>query len=123
MKSAIKYIECKGFWQLTGDGRIGRVRFSKSGKSIYYGGVTLQSLAGFGYKANYFNVETGCHYWVSGPKKNGQDSLYPGIVEIDEDCRVEYWKKIRRKDDCVELKSYRSEGKHGGWRQQEFKPR
>ena len=37
----------------------------------------------------------GITYWISGPKKRGADKLYGGVVEIDEDARVEYWTKFR----------------------------
>lgn len=89
------YIESKADG-LNGRGRIGLVGFSKTGKSLYYGGKTFQSLKG-GYKANYFDVETGDPYWISGPRKMGGDRLYntPG-VEIDEDVREEYWRDIRK---------------------------
>ena len=94
MKPKIMYVECKAS-DLNGRGRIGRVSFSKTGKSLYYGGKTFQSLKG-GYKANYFDVETGDEYWISGPKKSGLDRLYctPGI-DIDEDVREEYWLQVR----------------------------
>lgn len=89
------YIENKS-GGLNGRGRIGRVSFSKTGKTLYYGGRSFQSLKG-GYKANYYDVETGDLYWISGPKKMGGDRLYgtPG-VEIDEDVREEYWREIRK---------------------------
>ncbi len=99
MQPRIMYIEDKS-GDLSGPGRIGRVRFSKSGKSIYYRGRTLQTLAGSGYKANYFDVETGAEFWVSGCKKRGGDRLYGGLIEIDEDVREEYWMKIRGKPEC-----------------------
>jgi hypothetical protein len=88
------YIEDKSDG-LSGPGRIGRIRFSKSGKSVYYRGRTLQTLAGRGYKANYFDVETRAEFWVSGCKKRGGDRLYGGLIDIDEDVREEYWVKIR----------------------------
>lgn len=96
MKSRIMYIENK-FGGLNSRGRIGRVTFSKTGKTIYYQSHTLRSLRGYGFKANYFDVVTRDEYWVSGPKKDGGDRLYgqPG-VEIDEDVRVEYWRDIRK---------------------------
>lgn len=96
MKTRIMYIECKS-GGLTGPGRIGRVSFSKTGKMLYYGGKKFQSLKGDGYKANYYDVETGEHYWISGPKKNGGDQLYATgkTVKIDEDVREEYWTEIR----------------------------
>ena len=81
------YIEFKGDG-ITGPARIGRVTFSKSGKSIHYKGKTFETLRGRGFKANYFNVETGEHYWISGCRKNGMDALYSTDVEIDEDVLV-----------------------------------
>ena len=95
MKSRIMYIEHKGGDGISGPARIGRVTFSKTGKTIYYRGKALQTLGGRGFKANYFDVQTGEEYWISGPKKNGRDPLYGGAVEIDEDVRDEYWRQIR----------------------------
>lgn len=93
----IMYIECKA-GGLTGSARIGRVRFSKTGRTLYYRGLTFQSLKGAGFKSNYYCVETGEDYWISGPKRRGGDQLYGGgtPVEIDEDVREEYWREIRR---------------------------
>jgi hypothetical protein len=88
------YIEDKSNG-LSGPGWIGHVRFSKSGKSVYYGGRILQTLSGRGFKANYFDVKTGAKFWVSGCKKRGGDRLYGGIIEIDDDVREEYWTSIR----------------------------
>jgi hypothetical protein len=94
MQPRIMYIECKA-GGLTGSGRIGRVSFSKTGRSFYYGGRSFQKC--IGYKANCFDVETGEEYWFSGPRRDGQDSLYGGKApaDIDEDVREEYWLQIR----------------------------
>lgn len=96
MKSRIMYIESKATG-LVGPARIGRVTYSQTDATIHYRGKSFQSLAGAGFKANYFDVETGEHYWISGPKRNGEDSLYATNVrpEIDEDIREEYWRDIR----------------------------
>jgi hypothetical protein len=59
-------------------GGIGRVRSSKTGRTIFYGDVELASLGGRGYEANYIDSATNEQYWVSGPRKDGQDTLYPG---------------------------------------------
>ena len=93
----IMYIECKA-GNLTGAARIGRVSFSQTGRTLYYAGRKLQSLKGAGFKSNYYDVETGDDYWISGPKRNGGDALYGGCtpIEIDEDVREEYWRDIRR---------------------------
>lgn len=92
------YIENKnGESGLTGEARIGRVTFSKSLKSIHYKGKTFQTLKGDGFKANYFDTETGEYYWISGCKKNGGDRLYGERlpIHIDDDVREEYWTEIR----------------------------
>jgi hypothetical protein len=96
MRSRIMYIEYKGNG-LTGLARIGRVSFSKTGRTLYYAGRSFQSLKGDGFKANYFDVETGEHYWISGPRRDGADRLYGEAVPIyiDEDVRREYWTAIR----------------------------
>ena len=97
MKSRVMYIESKA-GGLTGPGRIGRVRFSKTGATLYYGGKSFQSQKGMGFKSNYYDVETGEPYWISGPKKNGGDQLYATnvAVSVDDDVHEEYWSKIRK---------------------------
>ncbi|MEM6696417.1 MAG: 1-deoxy-D-xylulose-5-phosphate synthase, partial [Pseudomonadota bacterium] len=71
------YIESKADG-LEGPAVIGRVYFSKSGKTLYYKGLKFQSLKGAGFKANYFETESGDHYWISGPRKDQNDRLYGG---------------------------------------------
>jgi hypothetical protein len=107
----IMYIECKGGGfvdpygygpfstggGLHGAARIGRVTFSRTGATLHYGNKSFQKLSG-GFKANYFCVETGEQYWISGPRSDGTDRLYKSDlpVEIDEDVREEYWTEIRK---------------------------
>ena len=95
-RTRIMYIEQKA-GSLTGPARIGRVEFSKTGKMLYYRGQKFQSLKGAGFKSNYYDVENGDDYWISGPKKDGADRLYGERlpIEIDDDVRVEYWGDIR----------------------------
>jgi hypothetical protein len=100
MKSKIMYVEYKGDG-LAGTAWITRVSFSKTGRSVYFDGRRLETLDGQGYKANYFDIATGERYWVSGPRRDGKDSLYPNTVEIDEDVRGEYWLKIRKRPDLL----------------------
>lgn len=94
-KSRIMFVE-----QKEGDclAWIGRVTFSKTGRSIYYRGKTLQRAKGGGIAGNCFDVETGEEYWVSGPKKNRQDRHWAdggGPVYIDNDVREEYFELIK----------------------------
>jgi len=80
-KTRIMYIENKGgtespdWWgtltwpaNLTGPARIGRVTFSKTGRSLKYQGKEFSKATQF--KANYL-CETGEWFWISGPKKRG----------------------------------------------------
>ena len=109
-KTRIMYIENKSA-SLNGPARIGRVTFSQTGKSISYRGRTFRSLKGSGFKANYFDVDTGEKFWISGPRKDGNDRLYAESsqrVEIDDDVAEEYWRDIRGKrpiDHPLEAKS------------------
>ena len=106
MKSRIMYIERKGAG-LTGPARIGRVTFSKTGKSIYYRDRTFHRLPQCGFKSNYYDLKTQEDYWISGPKKDGGDRLYGERVpvKIDDDVREEYWTSIRDMPEQKEKKS------------------
>lgn len=106
----VMYIEWKP--GITGHARIGRVQKSGSGKTFYYRGYTLTSLKGTGYKANYIDAESGMEFWVSNCRKDGNDTLYPGTIEIDADAREEYWTVIRRKPENVGVARIRSAGKY-----------
>lgn len=105
------YIEFKGDDDLVGAARIGRVTFSKSGKSVYYKSQRFETLGGRGFKANYINDE-GEYYWISGCKKDGTDALYSTTVEIDDDVREEYWVEIRNKPEMKEITSFKCPGKY-----------
>eukprot|EP01047_Picozoa_sp_COSAG01_P099538 COSAG01_NODE_29533_length_635_cov_1.205224_2_plen_111_part_00 len=96
MKTRIMYIEFKGDG-LTGVARIGRVKFSKTMKSVHYKGKTFETLKGTGFKANFFDVDSGDNYWISGCRKDGADRLYGERtpIYIDEDVQEEYWTEIR----------------------------
>lgn len=95
MASRIMYIERKA-GALQGEARIGRVRFSQTGRTLYYRGLSFQSLKGQGFKSNYVCLETGEDYWISGCRKDGRDHLYGDVTtEIDDDVSEEYWSVIR----------------------------
>jgi hypothetical protein len=96
LQSRVMYIEDKSEG-LTGPARIGCVSFSKTGRTLYYAGRTFQSLKGAGFKVNYYDIDSGDQFWISGPRKDGADRLYdePIPVEIDDDVRGEYWTEIR----------------------------
>lgn len=106
MHPRIMYIERKA-GNLIGSARIGRVTFSKTGKSIYYRDQVFHRLPQGGFKANYYDEATKEEYWISGPKKDGGDRLYGERVpiEIDADVREEYWTQIRLLPDEKERKT------------------
>ena len=92
MRTRIMYIEDKS-GGLTGPCRIGRVRFSKTGATLNYGGRAFKSLKGCGYKSNYFDEATGAQFWISGPRKDGADGLYGRITQpedVDADVAEAY---------------------------------
>jgi hypothetical protein len=115
-KTRILYME-----QKTGDNagqaRIGRVRYSRSGSTLYYKDKAFVKAAGQGIWGNYYGYDRKTfdewvnkpsasgfmpgylgEFWISGPKKDGQDR-HPyegqGPIEVDEDVAEEYWKEIR----------------------------
>ena len=110
-RTRIMWIECKD-GELAGPARIGRVRFSKTGATLFYDGKTFQSLKGEGFKANYVEVATGAQYWISGCHRDGMDALYSTEVDIDEDVREEYWSVIRRQPEMKAVSHFRAPGKH-----------
>lgn len=113
MKYEIKYIEPKAGIAAF-DAWIGKVTFSKSGKTTKYQDREFRSLKGNGYKSNCYDVETGDEYWISGCRTDGNDGLYPINVYVDEDIRHEYWEQIRKMPERREQATFQSIGKYGG---------
>ena len=102
--SRIMYVELKSGYGDNGPARIGRVTFSKTGRTVYYRGRRLQRLKGHGIQGNYFDLDTGEEYWVSGIKKNQQDRHWAGAgpVQIDDDVREEYLQLVAGKKQGLE---------------------
>ena len=100
------YIERKA-GSLTGQARIGRVTFNRTGRTIFYRDQVFRRIVGGGFKSNYFDEATGEDYWISGCKRRGGDSLYVSNVpiEIDEEVRVEYWRDVRGMPERVNEKT------------------
>jgi hypothetical protein len=98
----IMYIENKA-GGLSGCGRIGWVEMSRTTRSYTYAGKRFLKTKS-GYKYNCIEEETGANYWISGPKKMGGDTMYGGIIDIDDDARREYWTEVRGQPECIHLK-------------------
>jgi len=92
MKNEIVYVELKTGHGDRGPAWIGKARYSKSGRTIYFNGQAFQSCGGQGIGANYFDIETRDEYWISGVKKNQQDRHWAGggVVMIDKTVVSEY---------------------------------
>jgi hypothetical protein len=95
------YIESKPDGVL-GDARIGRVTFSKTGRTLYYGVKEFAKVKN-GFKHNCIELNSNEEYWISGCKKVGNDTLYGSSkpIAIDEDVREEYWTEIRNRPDLI----------------------
>jgi hypothetical protein len=65
VKSRIMYVELKSGHSDDGPAWIGRVTFSKTGRTVYYRGKSLRRASGLS-GANHIDMETGEEYWVSG---------------------------------------------------------
>jgi hypothetical protein len=91
------YIERKA-GNLTGPARIGRVKYRRPALRSTIAARNSEASRGEGFKANYYDVETGDEYWISGPRKDGSDALYATNIatEIDADVSEEYWSEIRK---------------------------
>ena len=82
MKSELKYIELKSGFGDNGPAWIGMAEFSKSGRTVYFNGKALKNSNAQGIAGNYFDIENGDEYCVSGIKKNGADRHWAGGGKI-----------------------------------------
>jgi hypothetical protein len=69
---------------------ISRVRFNRSWKTASWHGRTLRRARGL-FDANFYDVETGEEFWLSGPHRDRADTRYSRIAPtIDDDVRIAY---------------------------------
>ena len=76
----LKYIELKSGYDDNGPAWIGRVKFSKSGRTLYFNGRALKRARGAA--GNYFDVTTGQIFWLSGVKRNSDDRHRAGSGKV-----------------------------------------
>ena len=86
----IRYIELKTGYSDNGPAWIGRVKLSKSGRTVYFNDHAFQRYNGV--SGNFIDVETGEEYWISGVKKDGTDRHRTGNgkITIDKNVVEEY---------------------------------
>jgi hypothetical protein len=81
-KRRLLYIELKTGYSDNGPAWISNVALSKSGETIYFNGKALKRMHGGGIAGNYFDLESGDEYWVSGVKKDGTNRHWAGSGKI-----------------------------------------
>jgi hypothetical protein len=88
MRPELKYIELKSGFGDTGPAWIGMAQFSKSGRTVYFNGKALKNSNAQGIAGNYYDIESGDEYWISGIKKNRTDRHWAGGGKIMIDRNV-----------------------------------
>ena len=81
-KSRLMYIELKAGYRGNGPAWISHVTFSKSGETVYFNDKALKKLRNGGIAGNFYDLETGNEYWVSGVKKRGSNRHWAGSGKI-----------------------------------------
>ena len=92
MPDRVVYLQLKtGYNTDLGPSWIARVQFSRTFQSLKFQGKTLERFQG-GRDANFYDVDNGDEYWVSGPKRDRSDGRYHANVQptVEEDAREAY---------------------------------
>lgn len=91
MDAKLIYVELSTGFNHNGPAWIGKADYSRSKQTIYFNGKALKKMSG-DVASNYFDMETGDKYWISGIKKSGQDRHWAGSgkIMIDKDVIDEY---------------------------------
>lgn len=95
MAERIMYLQLKtGHNTDRGPAWIVRVRFTRSWRTAYVHGRTLARVTGTAranFDSNFYDVETGEEFWMSGPKRDRTDGRYSTQQpHVDEDVRDDY---------------------------------
>jgi hypothetical protein len=94
----VMYIELKTGYNDNGPAWIGRVQKSRSGRTVYFNGKAFKR-SGRGSTGNYYDLETGERYWISGVKRDGSDRHWAGSGKvIIEAAAVEEYLRITDAD-------------------------
>lgn len=95
MPERIMYLQLKtGYNTDCGPAWIARVRFTRTWRTACVHGRTLARVTGTAranFDSNFYDVETGEEFWMSGPKRDRTDGRYTSQEpHVDEDVRGEY---------------------------------
>ena len=113
MKPKLKYIELKTGFGNNGPAWIGMAEFSKTGRTVYFNGKALKNSNASGISGNYYDIENGDEYWISGVKKDGTDRHWAGGGKIMIDrklvdlylSQVNFNKLDKNRFELIEIKS------------------
>lgn len=96
----LMYVELKSGYSDDGPAWIGIVEFSRTGRTAYFNDKAFKKAGGIG--ANFYDLETGDSYWITGIKKDGFNRHWAGRgkIMIDKDVVEEYlsiveWSSLR----------------------------
>ena len=90
MISKIMYIELKTGYNDDGPAWIGYVKASRTMRTVYFNDRAFRKSVGNG--ANFYDIETGEEYWISGIKKS-ESNRHPagrGVINIDSRAAEEF---------------------------------
>lgn len=92
MKFELVYVELKTRQSDRGPAWIGFAERSKSGKTLYFNDQAFQSCKGREVGANYFDLESGDEYWISGVKRDRSDRHWSGAgtIQIERRALADY---------------------------------
>lgn len=94
------YIELKEGYGDSGPAWIAHVAFSKSGQTIYFNGKAFKKADCRAIAGNFFDLETGDEYWISGVKKKGSNRHWAGggIIQVDVNALREFLRHTGQKE-------------------------
>lgn len=90
MRTELTYVELKAGHSDNGPAWIGKAFFNRTGQTAYFNGQVFKK--GQGLAGNFFDLQTGDEYWISGVKKDGSDRHWAGggVIKIDESILEQY---------------------------------
>lgn len=86
MATELIYVELKSGYNDDGPAWIGKGIFNRSWRTCYFNGRVLKKSHGIG--SNFYDLQTGDSYWISGVKKRGSNRHWAGKGKIQIDREV-----------------------------------
>lgn len=87
----VRYIELKTGFSDNGPAWIARVKMSKSKRTIYFNNMALKAAGGQGIAGNYYDLESGNAFWISGIKRSEWNRHWAGGGDIMIERSVYQW--------------------------------